>query len=108
MYETYIGSDVWSGAKDEFDTKKMLNLSEIVITIFFAIDFFLNWFIATHRITYLGTPMALIDLMTITPLLVTLSFRTTANLSQFAIFRLVECVCSGVYVCVSCRGSEDY
>jgi hypothetical protein len=93
VVETFVGGPGWEEWDARpFRAKQWLNLVEVYITCFFAIDFFLNWYIAQSRLGYLSTPMAIIDVLTIVPLAVTLSIKDNSgyNLNNFAIFRFVR------------------
>lgn len=68
-----------------------LFLIEIVITVWFLVDYILRWWVRDFSVRYPFTPMAVIDLMTILPLfLADLHWQFVRVLRIFRILRLLR------------------
>ncbi|TMW68163.1 hypothetical protein Poli38472_007835 [Pythium oligandrum] len=62
---------------------------EVACTLVFTVNFLLHWFAADNRLTFLFTPMAMIDLSTIIPTFVTWFLRSL-NVSILPVVRIIR------------------
>ena len=86
----YIGETYSSS----YSAAIIFNMIEIIITQFFLIDFFFNWFVAASTRQYLTSAMTFIDIVTIVPVYVSiiLGDRGAPNLSLLRFVRILRLI----------------
>ena len=83
--ETYIAT---------YLAAQIYHYTEIVVTQFFLVDFLFNWFVAPSTIKYFKSFMTLVDVVTIVPVYVSMSFdeKDVPNLSLLRFLRILRLI----------------
>ena len=72
-----------------YEDQQIYGTSELLFTQFFLVDFLFNWFTAPDWYGFFGSPLTIVDVLTIVPVFIGLALQDTGN-ANLAIFRFVR------------------